>query len=98
VNSSTNTETAAGVLRLSGALDIYGAESLRDTLQARLRSGDDGEIVVDLGDVGTCDTSAIQLLLSTRRTAAGSGRALRFVNLSAGVRGSCKRLGVREDI
>jgi len=93
---TTETTADAGVLRLGGALDIYGAEQLREALLARFREAN--EVVIGLGKVESCDTAGIQLLLSARRMAAEGGRALRFDDVPAAVRASCQCLGLPEDL
>lgn len=96
MNPTTETPTDDGALKLSGALDIYGADVLRETLRTRL--GALGEIVIDLSQIESCDTTGIQLLLSARRQATETGRILHFRHASVAVQSCSQRLGLPRDL
>jgi len=81
------------VLRLSGKLTIMEAEELRVGLSDFLR-GDVG-LTIDLSQADKCDTSALQLLYSARKTAEIKGIRLEFCNLSDVVRSSSEEIGFR---
>jgi anti-anti-sigma regulatory factor len=74
----------AGVLQVSGALDIESANSLREALLARFISHP--EITADLAGVGECDTAALQVLLAAR--------GLRCEALSPAVAATASALGL----
>ncbi len=92
----TDTVPPTGTFRLEGALDIYAAEKLRETLQGCTETA--GLIVLDLGGVESCDTTGVQLLLSAHRTAAEAGNTLRFEAIPAAVGHCCARLGLPETV
>ncbi|MEK8033735.1 STAS domain-containing protein [Ideonella sp. DXS29W] len=69
----TRRETSTmATLPLQGELTIVAAAALRDQLLAALPE-QGGELVVDLAAIEACDSAGIQLLLATRRLAAGRG-------------------------
>jgi anti-anti-sigma factor len=78
--------------RLEGALDIYAADGLRQTLQACLASA--GTITLDLGGVESCDTTGVQLLLAARATAAERRQTVQFRDVPEAVAACCRRLGL----
>ncbi len=80
------------VLKIAGALDIGEAEELHRILRDFV-CGESGA-VVDLAEVEACDTAALQLLYSARKTAARASRKLQFVGLSAAVRNTAAELGL----
>jgi anti-anti-sigma factor len=72
-----------GTLRLSGALEIYEAQSLRDALMEQLASGP--ELVLDLGSVESCDTSGAQLLWAAIKAGSLAGKRVRLERISPAV-------------
>jgi anti-anti-sigma regulatory factor len=80
------------VLTIASALDIGEAEELHRALRDFV-CGDSG-VVVDLSEVDACDTTALQLLCSARKTAARAARPLRFTGISAAVRNTASELGL----
>ena len=62
----------SGVLKLSGPLEISDAVELQQALRELLDTA--AKPVVDLSEVDACDTAALQLLCSARRTAELSGK------------------------
>jgi len=65
-------DVATGRWKLSGALCIEYANSLRESLLGCF--ADPGVVIVDLGEVSECDTTGLQLLIAAQRTAAAQGR------------------------
>ena len=96
MNPTTDSDSPTEAFRLEGALDIYAAEKLRETLQGCMTTA--GVIVLDLGGVESCDTTGVQLLLSAQRTASEAGRTLHFEAIPAAVGRCCERLGLPESI
>jgi anti-anti-sigma factor len=86
---------SGSVLRIEGTLDISVAFELRDALR-ELLSGT-SRPAVDLSDIGSCDTTALQLLFAARKTAHLSAKDLRLTGLSAAVAETCTALGVPID-
>jgi anti-anti-sigma regulatory factor len=82
---------AAGVLRVSGRLDIYAADSARAILLEHL--GRSVPLHLDLTAVDSCDTAGAQLLCSFQKGAAQSGQPL-GVELSPAIRDCCASLGL----
>jgi phospholipid transport system transporter-binding protein len=54
------------------------------------------QVTVDLQGVTDVDSSALSLLLEWRREAAGSGRAIRYLNLPANLRSLAELYDVTE--
>jgi len=65
--------------KLSGEWNIANSDELRERLSALVVSGVD--LVLDLSAVESCDTAALQLLCSLRRTADERGLRLRFLDM-----------------
>lgn len=84
-------ETSTGVLRVSGDLDIGAVTPLRDALSQALSTSNG--LAIDLTDVTFCDAAGLQVLLSTRKTAASTGKQLRFVSVGDAVAQTCVALG-----
>ena len=80
------------VLKIAGALDIGEAEELHRVLRDFLCG--ESSAVVDLSEVEACDTAALQLLCSARKTAARASRPLQFSGISAAVRNTASELGL----
>jgi len=78
--------------KISGEWNIANAEELRDQLSALVESG--GDLVLDLSAVASCDTAALQLLYSLRRTAAERGLRLRFQDLPPAILDTAQALGL----
>lgn len=68
-----------------------GREALIDALCAT-----DGDLRLDLSDVADVDSSAVQLLLSARRSLAERGAALQIVAASAAVQDALAVFGLSE--
>jgi len=80
------------VLKIAGTLDIGVADELQKALREFV-SGD-SEPIVDLSEVDECDTAALQLLCSARKTANGSGRHCELAGLSASIQNASAALGL----
>ncbi len=65
-------DVATGRWKLSGALCIEDANSLREALLGCF--ADPGGVILDVGAVSECDTTGLQLLIAAQRTAASQGR------------------------
>ena len=79
-------ETAAGLMvcRIVGDLDLGGVARARAGLNQVVASGRP-LVVVDLSEVGFCDSAGLNLLLQVRLEAEGAGVDLGLVALSAPV-------------
>lgn len=82
------------VLCPAGALDIYNAETLQQTLAEFISSSVNPGL--DLQAVSACDTAGAQLLWSAAKTAGNDGKILQFKNVPPVVREACNRLGLPE--
>ena len=80
------------VLLLSGELCIYAAQELKDALRDHLQR--EGPIVINLSKVAECDTTALQLLISARKTADATDRALDFIGVPDEIRAQSAALGL----
>ncbi len=81
---------------LHGELDIQQAQAQREVLLAAVAatpSGDD--LLLDLADINACDSTGVQLLLSTRNTLKLAGAQLRIVQSSAVVREVLQTYGLQ---
>ena len=70
---------SAGVLKISGTLSIETAEELRAALLDIV--GGAPNTTLDLSAVDACDTAALQVFCSARKTAQGRGQNLEFVGI-----------------
>jgi anti-anti-sigma factor len=79
-------------LKLAGRLDIKGSERLRDALLDLARGGSNS--TVDVCEVEACDTTALQLLYSVRRTVESAGGRFTLAGLSSGLVESSAAIGL----
>jgi anti-anti-sigma regulatory factor len=79
------------VLRIQGSLAIGEAAEIREALRHWL--AESSNPVLDFSAVDACDTAAVQLLYSARKTA-GPARHLRFVGLGGAVTQAAAALGL----
>jgi anti-anti-sigma factor len=79
-------------LRIDGELNITNASELVERLAGSLnRSGD---IVADFSEVQSCDTAALQIICSWRKSALEQGRRARIAAFSHAVEETAAVLGV----
>ncbi|MDE2120440.1 MAG: STAS domain-containing protein [Betaproteobacteria bacterium] len=76
-------DLAPGRVELHGAMDIYAAQTLHARLLELLRAHP--RLELDLAGVDEIDSAGVQLLMSTKRAAAGQGRNLALVAHSPAV-------------
>jgi len=89
------TDSATGVLQISGLLDIDAANSLREAfLDCFLNQP---QVAADLSEVTGCDTAGLQVLLAGRREAAAAGKALHIRAVSQAVTETAAALGFSLD-
>ncbi|MFG2975677.1 STAS domain-containing protein [Streptomyces sp. NPDC048331] len=69
----------AVVLALAGELDHDTAQPLREALDGALAPG--RRLLVDLGGLGFCDSTGLNVLLNTRLAAQEAGASLELVGL-----------------
>jgi anti-anti-sigma factor len=79
-------------LKLAGRLDIKGSEKLRDALRD-FATGSSNSIV-DVSEVESCDTSALQLLYAVRKTVETGGGQFTLAGLSSGLVESSAAIGL----
>jgi anti-anti-sigma factor len=84
-------DTVTGVVKISGALDIDGANSLREALLDCFLL--QPEVAADLSEVEVCDAAGIQVLLAGQRDAASFGKAFRVHGASPAVLDIAAALG-----
>lgn len=87
------TEDESGhLLKLAGWLDIREADQLREALQ----DFTDGDLnsAIDVSGVEGCDTAALQLLYSARKTVENAGRRFQIAGLSGAVMETSAALGL----
>ena len=79
-------------LKPAGRLDIKGSERLRDALREFAKGGSNS--IVDVSEVEACDTTALQLLYSVRKTVESGGGRFMLAGLSSGLVESSAALGL----
>lgn len=79
-------------MQVSGALDIYEADSARNTLLSHL--GREAALHLDLSAVDRCDAAGVQLLSAARRTAAALGKRFEVSAWSPAVTACLAQLGM----
>jgi anti-anti-sigma factor len=80
------------VLTIVGTLDIGVADELQKALCDFVAG--DSMPAVDLAGVDACDTAAIQLLCSARKTAELSGKHFELAGVSSAIRNTNAALGL----
>jgi len=83
-----------GAIFVSGALEIYDVESLREVLLRELVART--ELVLDLAGVTECDTAGAQLICAARKSAAENGKPFQLERPSSAFLTCCQRLGLGE--
>lgn len=84
-----------GVLRIAGSADIGTAEALQAALADQLSRA--SSLTLDLSAVEACDTAAIQLLYSARKSAVRYGKSFSICAISCEVRRVAELLGLQLD-
>jgi anti-sigma B factor antagonist len=85
-----------GTLKLSGAISIYEVAGIHKKL---LRSLEENKTVrLDLGEVTSCDTAGIQLLLAAGKRGEGTGKRVILLKSPEAVREAARCIGVEPDI
>jgi len=85
-------EKDAGVLKLSGVLDIDSADSLRDSL---IGVPSDLKLSrIDLSAVEYCDVAALQVLVAFRKHSESQGLPLSWEPLSSAVADLAESIGL----
>jgi len=75
--------TTSSAFRIEGEFTIYRAAELAPAMKAALDEvAAGGALEIDLSGVTEMDSAGVQLLMSAKRSAAESGRALRMAGLS----------------
>jgi anti-anti-sigma factor len=81
-------------------LTIPHAAAIRERLLAAMAAQDADDVTtdftLDLGPVGECDSSGVQLLLATRRSLRQRGGALRLLGAGAAVRDALTTFGLTD--
>ncbi|WP_327387593.1 STAS domain-containing protein [Streptomyces sp. NBC_01207] len=76
---AVKTLDGAVVLTLAGELDHDTAQPLRDALDGALAPG--RRLLVDMADLGFCDSTGLNVLLNTRLAAQEAGAGLELAGL-----------------
>ncbi len=96
MNLEISQDDASGTVKLSGSLDLYGADQLGEAL--RLEVGRGGDVRLDLESVAACDVAGTQLLLAAAKTLTAQGNRLHIEKTSPGFLESLKQLGLPADV
>jgi anti-anti-sigma regulatory factor len=81
-----------GELKISGTLNIDGADSLREALLGCFLG--QGGVTVNLSEVDACDTAALQVLLAAQRNAAAVGKPFHVREAPSSVTDTAAALGL----
>ncbi len=87
-----NHDKITGVLRISGTLNIDGADSLREALLGCLP--EQGGVTVNLREVDACDTAALQVLLAAQKNVAAVGKSFQVREVPSSVTDTAAALGL----
>jgi anti-anti-sigma regulatory factor len=82
----------AAILNIKSAMSVYEIASIRDELAACFKSHD--KVILDVDEVGNCDTAGVQLMLSAFRMAENAGKTFEVRGASDSVRKSAVDLGL----
>ncbi len=96
MNLEISHDDASGTVKLSGALDLYGADQLGEAL--RLEVGRGGDVRLDLESVGGCDVAGAQLLLAAAKTLTARGDRLHIEKTSPGFLESLEQIGLPAEV
>ena len=88
---TATSDTAPGVLKLSGDLNIYQADLLKLALISEADNGSD--LVLDLSEAAACDFTGIQLLYSAAQGFIKRGLRCRVLSASESFAKSVSQLG-----
>ena len=88
-------DESSGAVRLTGALEIYDAESVRAAVLEALAHK--AELRLDLREVLACDAAGAQLLWAAQKMAATAGKVIRFEHVAPAVREAWAALGMAAD-
>lgn len=83
------------VFRVSGPVTI---DNVRGVIEEGLQAFDRDDLVVDLGGLGTVDSSALSMMLEWMRAAARSGRRVRYLNLPENLKSLAGVYGVLDEL
>jgi anti-anti-sigma factor len=92
MNITTNQADGKTVIRIEGDLLIASVAEAKPAIVAAIGQGND--ILLDLRDVGECDTAGIQLLLMARSGARLRGKKLWTTIQSETFRSAVARVGI----
>lgn len=91
----TQIQIQGSLLIITGSLDLYAAEALRDGLLQILESGSSPS--VNLAGMESCDVACLQLLRCAVQTSAAQGTPLILVDGGTAFPAICLQLGTSID-
>lgn len=80
-------------LDLTGAIDIHTVDGIRTVLLEHLRQ--EGDIVVDLSRVESCDAAGAQLLIALEKSAESAGKQFSIAATSESFVRDCASIGIQ---
>jgi anti-anti-sigma factor len=92
MNLEISQDDASGTVKLSGSLDLYGADQLGEALRLQVERG--GDVVLDFESVGGCDVAGAQLLIAAGKTLKARGNRLQIEKTSPGFLESLEQIGL----
>ncbi len=96
MNLEISHDDASGTVKLSGTLDLYGADQLGEALRLEVERG--GDLLLDLESVGGCDVAGAQLLLAAAKTLNARGNRLHVEKTSPGFLESLEQIGLPAEV
>ncbi|WP_300424663.1 STAS domain-containing protein [uncultured Thalassolituus sp.] len=88
--------TEAATIHCGNRLSIDQVEGLYQKLEAAVLSG--GDLTLDAGDVHFCDTAGLQMILSLRKTLAGTGNDISWSAVTDVLKDTAGYLGIRKSL
>jgi len=79
-------------LKLEGNLSIYDAVGLREKLASLLKEAD--ILKIDMAEISDCDTSGLQILCSTKKTADKEGKRILLEGISKVIEDAMIKTGI----
>ena len=95
MNLICHTDPETGTLKLTGDMNIYQFEPLKNALIEPIKLG--GDLSLDLSEVESCDFTGLQLLVAAARSVKTQGCQLRIESPSAAFNQALTQLGIAAD-
>jgi anti-sigma B factor antagonist len=88
------TDTQTAPVLIDGAMSVYEAAEIRDTLGRAFREAGETGVTLDLSAVESCDAAGVQIICAARRTAREAGTPFRVTATSEAVNRALRSAGL----